>query len=97
MYIYAIIILHNHFNTFFNVAEMSSRSNKQKKAFIPYRDSVLTWLLKDSLGGNSRTIMVASRSLLIFINCNILHLHVMMAGVDDLVFTILQADSIHII
>jgi hypothetical protein len=22
--------------------------------FVPYRDSVLTWLLKDSLGGNSR-------------------------------------------
>lgn len=30
--------------------------------FIPYRDSVLTWLLKDNLGGNSRTIMVATVS-----------------------------------
>lgn len=30
--------------------------------FIPYRDSVLTWLLKDSLGGNSKTIMVATVS-----------------------------------
>lgn len=28
--------------------------------FVPYRDSVLTWLLKDSLGGNSKTIMIAS-------------------------------------
>ncbi|GAB6031794.1 Kinesin member [Chamberlinius hualienensis] len=30
--------------------------------FVPYRDSVLTWLLKDSLGGNSKTIMVATIS-----------------------------------
>lgn len=33
---------------------------KKKPAFVPYRDSVLTWLLKDSLGGNSKTIMIAS-------------------------------------
>lgn len=31
-----------------------------KKVFIPYRDSVLTWLLKDSLGGNAKTICIAS-------------------------------------
>ncbi|XP_045609916.1 kinesin-like protein KIF13A isoform X4 [Procambarus clarkii] len=30
--------------------------------FVPYRDSVLTWLLKDNLGGNSRTVMVATVS-----------------------------------
>ena len=35
---------------------------KQKSKFIPYRDSVLTWLLKDSLGGNSKTIMIATIS-----------------------------------
>lgn len=29
---------------------------------MPYRDSVLTWLLKDNLGGNSRTVMVATIS-----------------------------------
>ncbi|CAB4057688.1 KIF16B [Lepeophtheirus salmonis] len=33
-----------------------------KKVFVPYRDSVLTWLLKDSLGGNSQTIMIATIS-----------------------------------
>ncbi|CAE6516175.1 unnamed protein product [Rhizoctonia solani] len=30
--------------------------------FVPYRDSVLTWLLKDSLGGNSKTAMIAAIS-----------------------------------
>ncbi|KAM5235430.1 stAR-related lipid transfer protein 9 [Ctenodactylus gundi] len=34
----------------------------RRQPYIPYRDSVLTWLLKDSLGGNSRTIMVATVS-----------------------------------
>jgi kinesin family member 1 len=29
---------------------------------VPYRDSVLTWLLKDSLGGNSKTAMIAAIS-----------------------------------
>jgi hypothetical protein len=29
---------------------------------VPYRDSVLTWLLRDSLGGNSRTLMIATVS-----------------------------------
>ncbi|XP_048842294.1 LOW QUALITY PROTEIN: kinesin-like protein KIF13B [Brienomyrus brachyistius] len=33
-----------------------------KSKFVPYRDSVLTWLLKDSLGGNSKTAMVATVS-----------------------------------
>jgi len=37
-------------------------SGKDSKSFIPYRDSVLTWLLKDNLGGNSRTIMIATVS-----------------------------------
>ena len=39
---------------------MSSQRSAHKKPYIPYRDSVLTWLLKDSLGGNSKTIMIAS-------------------------------------
>lgn len=34
---------------------------RRRSIFIPYRDSVLTWLLKDSLGGNAKTIMIASQ------------------------------------
>uniref|UniRef100_A0A673ZLS6 Kinesin-like protein n=1 Tax=Salmo trutta TaxID=8032 RepID=A0A673ZLS6_SALTR len=34
----------------------------RRHCFIPYRDSVLTWLLKDSLGGNAKTIMIATVS-----------------------------------
>nr|XP_022909743.1 kinesin-like protein Klp98A isoform X1 [Onthophagus taurus]XP_022909744.1 kinesin-like protein Klp98A isoform X2 [Onthophagus taurus] len=45
------------------LAELSLDTNGHKKScFIPYRDSVLTWLLKDSLGGNSKTIMIAAIS-----------------------------------
>uniref|UniRef100_A0A452V9U8 Kinesin family member 13B n=1 Tax=Ursus maritimus TaxID=29073 RepID=A0A452V9U8_URSMA len=42
------------------LADQSAGKNKNK--FVPYRDSVLTWLLKDSLGGNSKTAMVATVS-----------------------------------
>ncbi|KAJ1827249.1 hypothetical protein LPJ56_001763, partial [Coemansia sp. RSA 2599] len=34
----------------------------RRQSFVPYRDSILTWLLKDSLGGNSRTFMIATIS-----------------------------------
>ncbi|CAO3652458.1 unnamed protein product [Cunninghamella blakesleeana] len=44
------------------LAEQSNSKHKKKDAFIPFRDSVLTWLLKDSLGGNSKTTMVAAIS-----------------------------------
>ncbi|XP_025951523.2 stAR-related lipid transfer protein 9 [Dromaius novaehollandiae] len=40
----------------------SSISGTRRQAYIPYRDSILTWLLKDSLGGNSKTIMIATIS-----------------------------------
>jgi hypothetical protein len=32
---------------------------RRVKEVVPYRDSILTWLLKDSLGGNSKTAMIA--------------------------------------
>lgn len=32
---------------------------RRPREVVPYRDSVLTWLLRDSLGGNSKTAMVA--------------------------------------
>ncbi|KAK2735260.1 kinesin-like protein Klp8 [Myotisia sp. PD_48] len=43
------------------LADLSS-GKKKNAAVVPYRDSVLTWLLKDSLGGNSMTAMIAAIS-----------------------------------
>ncbi|KAK4148074.1 uncharacterized protein C8A04DRAFT_23867 [Dichotomopilus funicola] len=46
------------------LADLSTGTKKKKGAAgqVPYRDSVLTWLLKDSLGGNSMTAMIAAIS-----------------------------------
>lgn len=44
-----------------SLAEMANPTGS-KKFYVPYRDSTLTWLLKDSLGGNSKTIMIAAIS-----------------------------------
>jgi kinesin family member 1 len=49
------------------IAALADISTGKKKkgpggAQVPYRDSVLTWLLKDSLGGNSMTAMIAAIS-----------------------------------
>ena len=41
------------------LADASGRKSR-KGDFVPYRDSTLTWLLKDNLGGNSKTVMVAT-------------------------------------
>ncbi|KRF97462.1 uncharacterized protein Dwil_GK10723, isoform C [Drosophila willistoni] len=40
----------------------SKKKNAKKADFIPYRDSALTWLLRENLGGNSKTAMIAAIS-----------------------------------
>uniref|UniRef100_A0AAX7U9U8 plus-end-directed kinesin ATPase n=1 Tax=Astatotilapia calliptera TaxID=8154 RepID=A0AAX7U9U8_ASTCA len=44
------------------ISALAESKKKKKSDFIPYRDSVLTWLLRENLGGNSRTAMVAALS-----------------------------------
>ncbi|XP_034149514.1 kinesin-like protein KIF14 isoform X1 [Esox lucius] len=44
------------------ISALSEQVQTRRKIFIPYRDSVLTWLLKESLGGNSKTAMIATLS-----------------------------------
>ncbi|XP_065072541.1 kinesin-like protein Klp98A isoform X2 [Ochlerotatus camptorhynchus] len=44
------------------LAEQTNPTHNKRILYIPYRDSILTWLLKDSLGGNSKTIMIAAIS-----------------------------------
>jgi len=38
---------------------ISALTDEKKASYIPYRDSKLTRILQDSLGGNSRTSMIA--------------------------------------
>ncbi|XP_067682675.1 uncharacterized protein [Haliotis asinina] len=45
-----------------SMSSLPSSPRRQRSLYIPYRDSILTWLLKDSLGGNSKTIMIATIS-----------------------------------
>ncbi|KHJ96360.1 kinesin motor domain protein [Oesophagostomum dentatum] len=45
------------------LAEEAGKKGKHRgKGVIPYRDSVLTWLLRENLGGNSKTAMIAALS-----------------------------------
>lgn len=39
-----------------------NRASPKVPPYVPYRDSQLTWLLSDSLGGNAKTIMIATIS-----------------------------------
>eukprot|EP00899_Mesostigma_viride_P028002 jgi/Mesvir1/8387/Mv12632-RA.1 len=40
----------------------TSGAKRNITAHVPFRDSMLTWLLKESLGGNSKTVMMAAIS-----------------------------------
>ncbi|XP_034190007.2 kinesin family member nebbish isoform X3 [Osmia lignaria lignaria] len=44
------------------IASLAENTNNRKRGFVPYRESVLTWLLKESLGGNSKTAMLGTVS-----------------------------------
>ena len=44
------------------LAGAGGEKKKAKGHHIPYRDSVLTFLLKDNLGGNAKTVMIATLS-----------------------------------
>ncbi|XP_003706952.2 kinesin family member nebbish isoform X1 [Megachile rotundata] len=44
------------------IASLAENTTNRKRGFVPYRESVLTWLLKESLGGNSKTAMLGTVS-----------------------------------
>ncbi|XP_076469926.1 kinesin-like protein KIF28 isoform X2 [Babylonia areolata] len=44
------------------ISALAELSQGKKKVMVPYRDSVLTKLLQNALGGNSKTIMIAALS-----------------------------------
>ena len=45
-----------------NVIKALVDTSNGKKVIVPFRDSVLTKLLKNALGGNSKTILIAALS-----------------------------------
>ena len=44
------------------ISALADKSSGNKKIMVPYRDSVLTKLLQNALGGNSKTVMIAALS-----------------------------------
>ena len=45
---------------------LADMAGGKPNVIVPYRDSVLTWLLRENLGGNSRTAMVAAVRLYLY-------------------------------
>ncbi len=45
-----------------SLKSLVNSAHKHESIFVPYRNSALTWLLKDCLGGNARTVILASIS-----------------------------------
>ncbi|XP_062501904.1 kinesin-like protein KIF28 isoform X2 [Corticium candelabrum] len=44
------------------ISALAEEAAGKKKVLVPYRDSILTKLLKNALGGNSKTVMIAALS-----------------------------------
>ncbi|KAG9391796.1 Kinesin motor domain [Carpediemonas membranifera] len=51
-----------HLERVINTLSQNQGKRPDKRAHVPYRGSLITSLLQDSLGGNSRTIMIATLS-----------------------------------
>jgi len=44
------------------IETLANNCIKKQTAFVPYRNSLLTHILSESLGGNSKTFMIAAIS-----------------------------------
>ena len=44
------------------IAKLAEKSSGKKSVVVNYRDSVLTFILKNALGGNSKTLMICALS-----------------------------------
>lgn len=57
-----LLALGNVINTLADEKKRKQAEAAGQQVFVPYRDSLLTRILQDSLGGNSRTLMIACAS-----------------------------------